>query len=200
MKKLLGLLLLAQPTLADAWLCTEASSQRRGSSVYSCGVGIGKDENAARLNAFDNAKSEFKRICSASDDCKGHNITVSPERTSCDKNSDSYKCYRLIVFTIGEPSKNKDSAIAQEAPEKFEAFRAESIANLPKVKKGMTKKELFEAFGKPDSMGEYWTDSYNAHYHGDVCESKWTPCSVSITKGRVDSYSNINVIYTTDLE
>lgn len=71
--------------------------------MRSCGVGLGSDENAARRDAFKNAKTEFAALCRVSDDCEGREVTVSPERTSCEPQSGGgYKCYRLLVFNIGD--------------------------------------------------------------------------------------------------
>lgn len=142
------LFLLADNSFAKSeWLCTEASSQRRGDSIYSCGIGSGKDENEARLNAFDNSKKEFNRICDSSDDCKGHEISVNPERTACEKGTNTFKCYRLIVFTINEKAKNgtakspsaETNIVLKDQPDKFESFEYSSIETLPKVKRGMKK-------------------------------------------------------------
>lgn len=86
---------------SDNWLCKEASSERNGADIHACGIGYGKDENEARLSAFDNAKKEFSAFCVASDDCRDHEINVVPSRTSCESNNGKYQCYRMIIFKIG---------------------------------------------------------------------------------------------------
>lgn len=97
-KYLYALILFCSPVAeADDWLCKEESSLRRGNQVYACGVGQGRTEDEARTNAFKAAASEFDRICEASSDCQDHNITVTPQRTTCEGNT----CHRLLVFTIG---------------------------------------------------------------------------------------------------
>lgn len=70
--------------------------------MRSCGVGTGSDENAARRDAFENAKTEFTALCELSDDCRGREVSVVPERTSCETSADGgFKCYRLLIFNIG---------------------------------------------------------------------------------------------------
>ncbi len=85
----------------DQWLCTEEASQRHNDTIFACGVGSGADEGEARLAAFDNSKAEFNRICDSSSDCAGHKITTLPRRTSCELVGSLIKCYRLILYTIG---------------------------------------------------------------------------------------------------
>ena len=85
---------------ADDWLCKEASSQRRGNTIHACGIGLGADENAAHLTAFDNAEKEFLKVCSASADCSGHAANADPGRTTCERVPSGFKCYRMVVFSI----------------------------------------------------------------------------------------------------
>lgn len=105
MKSLLIFWTLFLPTMciaSEEWLCTSEASQVHNGNVFSCGVGTGKDEDEARSKAFVNAQSEFDRICGASTNCRGRAVTVEPRRTTCEPLGDShYKCYRLIVFSVG---------------------------------------------------------------------------------------------------
>ena len=99
---LMKLIAVARAEEPENWFCKENASQRRGNSIYSCGVGLGKDENEARVRAFDNATAEFSKVCHASDDCNGHEISADPKRTTCAPDGrDKFKCYRLVVFAIG---------------------------------------------------------------------------------------------------
>lgn len=82
----------------DDWLCKSQSSERRGNSILSCGIGTAPDEATARIRAFNSAKDEFIQVCSASDDCKGREIIAKPQRTECELGFEGYKCYRLVVF------------------------------------------------------------------------------------------------------
>lgn len=75
---------------AEQWICVEASSQKQGKVISACGIGMGKNENEARLNAFDNAKTEFQRVCLSSDDCK----MCLKDKISCSVyGEDSKNCY-----------------------------------------------------------------------------------------------------------
>ena len=126
--RLLTLLLLFWSTDAwtSDWLCTEESSQRSGNEVQSCGVGIAATEDQARIKAFDNARIEFNRICQASDDCRGHQVSVKPRRTSCAANDQGIKCYRLLEFTINQdrpnPPQVKSTPASSQTP--LDAFWA----------------------------------------------------------------------------
>lgn len=114
---------------AEGWLCQEVASQRSGNVVRSCGVGLGADENAARRDAFENARTEFNALCSASTDCDGHEVSVYPERTSCEPESGGgYKCYRLLVFTIGDKTGGPTTPVL--LPEPAPAVNAQAIERL----------------------------------------------------------------------
>lgn len=125
----------------DAWLCTEASSQRRDNNFISCGIGEASEESTARAKALQNAQVEFKSLCDLSTDCKGHVMTVWPERTSCTHNSDGYVCHRMVRFTVGEelvkvepvPAKEPDSTaqLTEIITKKLEELRQPTAA--PKV-------------------------------------------------------------------
>lgn len=93
-------LLLSQIASADDWICKEESSMVKGNTIKACGVGTDKDENEARTQAFNNAKAEFDRVCNASDNCKDHEVTVEPKRTTCDSDNGQTKCYRMVEFTF----------------------------------------------------------------------------------------------------
>jgi hypothetical protein len=105
-------LLMSQASASDDWLCKDASSIRRGDSIYACGIAKGNLEDDAKQAAFSDAKKEFENICSISDDCKGHKVSVEAKRTECEdipqmedafmpgQNYYRFKCYRLVVFTM----------------------------------------------------------------------------------------------------
>jgi thiamine pyrophosphokinase len=195
---MLGLLISSHLVAAD-WLCTEEASQRKGNSIYACGIGEGSDEGAARLTAFDAAKIEFSKICSASDDCKMHRIAVSPERTACEKSFGRFKCYRLIVFAIGEEVELKDGAktvpttLKDDKPDSFEAFDPNINASSPKVRIGMTKAQVLQAFGKP------WTvDGDLIMFKGPMCSDTaiGNTCAVRIENGRVNNIVGFDFKYT----
>ena len=186
----------------ENWLCKEESSQRRGNSVLSCGVGFGNDENQARLSAFDNSKTEFNRVCNSSTDCKGHEITTEPKRTSCEQEGTKYKCYRLIVYIIGTAkaasggTNHSSSLSARDKPETFAPFVYESIKNKPKVHKGMSKKEVLAAFGAPETA-ENGMFGFEMRYRGKMCVDEF--CFVTFSGNSVSLYSGFKPIYTEDL-
>jgi hypothetical protein len=206
---------------ADNWLCTQEASQRKGSVILSCGIGSGADENAARLSAFDAAKAEFAKICSVSDDCKNHLISAQPRRTACEQNEPNvYRCYRLIEFDIGQTAKTENDwtssvstkpdakptmgTIVSDHPDNFQPFSYEQIANLPKVRRGMSKKKLLEAFGVPRSVSNY--DSAEGPpiqqmaFTGSMCLYQDSLCFVTVRAGKVESWDNFKPIYTEDLK
>lgn len=90
---------------AESWLCTSESSQVIGDQVRACGVGHGPDEDAARASALTSAKAEFQGLCNASSDCPSRAVTVEPKRTTCEQSGKGWKCFRLLVFTMGEKVK-----------------------------------------------------------------------------------------------
>lgn len=211
-------LFILNPTIYAAesnWLCKEESSQRRDNSLYSCGVASGKDENEARLKAFDNAKAEFSKICSLSDDCRDHQVTVTPQRTACEEVTETrFRCYRLIVFSIGEAISHKVGTSTgvlptlRDTPDSFVAFKYEQTEHLPKIRKGMPKKALLAAFGAPKKVVEddffYSTFLGQGHYlqfdySGSMCDYD-SACTVIIKNGAVLQYSNFKFNYTESLK
>lgn len=124
---------------SDAWLCTSESSQVHGGSVFSCGIGVGKDEGEARAKAFGAAQSEFYHICGASTNCKGHAVIVEPRRTTCETANSGYKCYRLVVFTVSDETVKHQEKIA-----------------------------AFKAKGKADQMEAYWNNWMDTNLRNKV--------------------------------
>lgn len=94
--------LTASSALADDWLCTEEGSLKQGNSILACGSGTGLTEEYAREQSLITAKNEFEQICNSSSDCNGHKVVMDPKRMTCSQVLNQYKCYRLIVYTIGE--------------------------------------------------------------------------------------------------
>lgn len=213
------------PILVNAneqWICTEASSQRQGNDILACGIGLGKTENDARLNAFDNAKTEFQRICSSSDDCKNHSITAEPKRTTCDADKNGkIKCYRMIDFTIGSKVSSSNNTQVQnlkDQPEKFEPFSYEQTLSYPKVSRGMLKKDLLDKFGIAESVNDVSgngsgleiifkgkmclrDDNYCSVYGEDSKEClNHTLCSVFVKNGKVIGWTKFKPVYTVDLK
>jgi hypothetical protein len=106
------------PVLASesSWYCKEVASERKGDLINACGIGKAKEENEARTIAFENARKEFFRVCGLSESCTGHEVNASPERTTCETDGKSIKCYRLIVFKIGPKKASPPTETPTPAP------------------------------------------------------------------------------------
>lgn len=86
----------------EDWVCVQEASQVVSSTyVLACGVGEGRDEGLARINAFKSAQAEFDLVCGASTGCRGRAVSVEPKRTTCEQSPEGWKCYRMLSFTIG---------------------------------------------------------------------------------------------------
>ncbi len=112
MKVIIVLLTFIPYTLvfASGWYCEEVASSwmQKGTILQSCGIGYGKDENLARLDAYANARKEFDNICNEHTACSNKIVNVDPQRTSCTKNKDGFICHRLFYFYIA--NKNREIA------------------------------------------------------------------------------------------
>ena len=168
----------------EDWLCVQESSQIQNGTILACGIGEGKDEDAARAKAFDSAKAEFNRLCGASDACNGRRVTVEPQRTTCEQNIGGYKCYRLLVFSLGAQKNIKSSRSVASfnsnvvdtplprlkgTPDAFKPFVYEP--KLPHLFKGMKKKDLLAVFGAPRSISDDFDDrlAKDYTYEGKMC-------------------------------
>lgn len=181
----------------ENWLCTDTPSQRQGGAIYACGIGVGETETLARLDAFDNSKIEFERICEASADCREHKVVAQPERTTCDHENGTYKCYRLTIFLIEKPEPTKDKKVVEFEPYKYEE-------KGPILKKGMSKKDVLKYFGEPNDIKKYAIlpgepEHMMLFYEGPLCSSR-TFCSLTIYQGKLDSWKDIGPAYTEDLK
>lgn len=174
---------------SENWFCKEASSVRRDDSIEACGTAQSDDHNKAKALAFDNAKSEFNRVCGASSDCAGHEVSVNPKRTSCDQKDGVFTCYRLLEFVI---SPGKDSKV-------ITPYDTETSSALPKLTKGMSKKDVLAAFGEPTSVhvdGDTMLLIYN---NEDFCEGI-LGCGIELEHAKVVAYFSIKQQYTNDLK
>jgi hypothetical protein len=170
---------------SDPWICTEMSSRRWAQTIEACGIGISAQENEARLKAFDSALAEFKKVCENSSDCKGRSYTLTPERTSCDESNGKYKCYRMIVFTIGDADQNQSPGPGSAPENEDHLFR------------GMTEKDLLTRFGSPKSTtqkGEPDMTTFN--YEGELCNEN-KQCTVDLFSNIVWEFHNIKPKYST---
>jgi hypothetical protein len=195
------------------WLCTEESSQRQGNVVLSCGVALGDEENEARSKAFDNARAEFKKVCDASFDCRGHETTVTPKRTSCDEIAGKtaqietkYRCYRLLAFTIGKPIGSAAVPVLYDNPDNFQTFSYSQISRLPKIRPGMSKADVVGLFGAPENVDHVNLDRQIFFYKGKMCSDHFKngyrsgTCGVIFDNSSVSGIENFSFKYTEDLK
>lgn len=189
------IILFCERSLAkDEWLCTEESSQLRNGAVLSCGVAEGANENEARSKAFEFAKAEFARVCHASANCVGHKFTVEPKRTTCKPEKSGYKCYRLLEFTISSDMEYADQTDGKAA----KIVKAQFTGDKPKLRKGMKKSQVLEAFGEPVKV-----DSLTFTYESPVfCQKSYSKhyCSIQFYESVVYSWYGFLPGYTTDLD
>jgi hypothetical protein len=140
MKTLITALIVSKIALAG-WYCTEVASEKKGNSIYACGIGTAVNEDKARTEAFKSAEAEFQNICQASEDCRGKAYNTDPLRTECVTNKDNVTCHRLLVFT---PTDKKSLSTSYNPDQ----------VSVKKVKKGMSIKEVMSILGKPSSIVE----------------------------------------------
>lgn len=203
----------------DEWFCTSESSAILQGKVQACGIGIGKDESEARLNAFDNAQAEFRKLCEASDRCHGRETDVEPKRTTCTATATGFKCYRMIVFEIQSSLKRNSvenhshdsNHVGIERPSKQEKknhTRTEIINTTPgpikirvsnfKLRRGMKKSEVISMFGTPEDTNS--NEAFMTFHYGEseFCSNS---CQVYFDKlGYVTTWGSVRPEFTTDLD
>jgi hypothetical protein len=98
----LVIMLLLLPAQASAWYCEQVASAwvDQGKILSACGVGHGSDENEARINAFENAKTEFGKVCGEETLCSNRAVNIDPQRSDCQASDKGYTCNRLFYFHI----------------------------------------------------------------------------------------------------
>ena len=197
---------------SDDWLCKSQSSVKYEASIDACGIGQAATEGQARLEAFDNARQEFNKICKSSDDCDGYKINAVPKRTTCEESKGSFKCYRLIQFNIIDEPGNSDTTAVQSMAkgETFVPFNVESIKNIPKVRRGMSKKQVLATFGEPVNIRNVY-EIVIFEYSGVMCKClnsigprahlhECAACEVRFQNSKVYEWSGFKMENTSDLE
>lgn len=179
----------------EAWMCTEDSSQLKGTSYYICGVGEAHTETEARKAALINASDEYHTLCELSHDCNTHHTQVDPQRTTCSKDGDGWKCYRLVVFIMGEEIKPQDIAQPIQKAKEPEPM---------KVTKGMTKNQLIKLIGIPKNVNDMSlageSDRKLFYYSSKACTYyPYNGCSVILENGLVVQYMDIKPEFTDDI-
>lgn len=98
------LLFIGQVAWADGWFCEQDAGKRTENGFWICGLGESLSEGDARSKAQSDAIRSFQQLCEASSDCVSAKTSVVPERTSCKQDRTGiWKCYRLVIFYLGEP-------------------------------------------------------------------------------------------------
>lgn len=174
------LLFLSVAQAGDQWLCTEESSILRGSSIYACGVATSKDEALARAEAYEESYREFSRITGKQP------ISVQPQRTSCTRSIEGYKCYRLVVYSI-QPEEPIDISLPENNP---------PPPAPAKIYVGMSRKDLFFVLGDPKSYNKVsFTGVSDARYRGDMCVYASQGCNVFIKNDMVQDIQSVKPEY-----
>lgn len=189
-------LLAAERSFAkDDWLCTQESSQRRGGLVLACGVARSRDEADARARAFDNAQAEFRRVCDASDDCRGRASTLEPKRTSCSREaSGEFACYRLLQVSL-------DRSPDGPSVSKPTTGRAPSQSDRPRLKQNMSKADVLSLLGSPSGevASEYEADRAFLYFRGPACLVEQSECSVTLERDAVVDYRNFKPAFAEEI-
>jgi len=125
------MLLMVNTAFGSGWYCEEVASEwmEKGVLLQSCGIGYGSDENAARLDAFNNARKEFENICNGDTNCANNIVNVDPQRTSCDKKDDSFVCHRLFYYHITEKKRYVQAPIREPKVIEIKTTEKPTIVN-----------------------------------------------------------------------
>lgn len=180
---------------ADDWLCTSEASQKRDTTILACGIGHAGDENGARAQAFENAKKEFDRICTISDDCRGRKISVVPNRTACEQKGASVTCRRLLSFQIGEEDANAPhiQPLDPIPVENFKPFSSAQLTAYPRVKKGMKLSIVAQIWGKPSEIKTYGSSKF-VTYNGPMC-ADGSGCKLTFYENLLDEVKDVRIEY-----
>lgn len=81
-------------------MCKEAASQAEDNVFYACGHYEADTLDVARDISLENAKKEFKKFCSESENCKNQATTITPLRTDCAEVNKKFICDRGLQYTI----------------------------------------------------------------------------------------------------
>lgn len=159
---------------AHAWFCEESSSERKGGSIYACGIGEDRLEAEARSKALDDSKREFSKLFSGS-------AELIPMRVSCDKTSHGFKCFRMIEFHLNAESKGE---IKQDV-------------SMAKVSDGMSQSEVISLFGEPTRAKQSYDELMLIYQDKSFCEAQI--CIAFIQGGKVSGhrgfkYKNTNLL------
>ena len=201
------LLFLALPRFAyaaDDWICSTQSSIRSGNVIQACGVGDASTESEARSMAADAASREFKFLCDQdSSSCLNHRVTLNPKRQTCSQTAGHFKCVRMIEYTIAkELDSTKVQANRKLASSDDHAGTDGSTVDPDapkKIRKGMTKQALLEAFGTPDFYLKVDDRFLILNYiNKDFCSDN--RCTIGLDNDRVYKFDGFKIQNTTVLD
>ncbi len=95
------IMMLASEVFAGDFFCNDEASQLNGTTYSACGIGVSRNEQEARSDAFKFAKDEFYRFSVDNASWKGKEYDIEPKRNLCTKIEKNYfKCYRMVNFTL----------------------------------------------------------------------------------------------------
>lgn len=176
MKHLVLVLILINSLEAhSAWYCNQVASEwtENGKTLSACGVGYGKDENEARLDAFENAKMEFKNVCGKETSCAGRRVNIEPQRSECSPTEEGFTCRRLFNFLVTDVTMEIEATpivvapVAPAVPSKTEINNfnnSYTIINQPtKVIKQDGKDFKFKRFVRSVGSVSIYETNYRGH-------------------------------------
>lgn len=133
MLKVIGLVLLVSvPAHAEDWFCHEASSEKVGAWITTCGTATSSSEDQARVISRERAIEEFKRVCAVSKDCRDFDFVVVPKRTECITSGNSVTCIRAMEFEILEVKREVVAPNVKSVQEQIEDHNIQ-IEELQKI-------------------------------------------------------------------
>ena len=162
---LLSIYLTPITSAADNWSCIDGvAAERRGSVIFTCGIGRDITEPGARLNALENSIAEFNKICALSADCKNRSYNIIPKRNSCKSTRDGhFQCYRgqefeLLTEISATDMSQTDAEISQiDEQIDLKNKKLEALRKLQQKKRDLAKLD---------------DDIKIAHQGGDIDESR----------------------------
>lgn len=119
MRYLIHLLIFLIPfTARSEWYCNQVASEwlEKGRTLSSCGVGYGKNEDEARVDAFESAKKEFNIVCGKETACAGRVINIDPQKSDCSSEDGKFTCRRLFYFHVTDEFRTVEETPIVVAP------------------------------------------------------------------------------------
>lgn len=118
---------------AEGWYCEKVASEwgEKGKMLRSCGIGNGPDENAARLDAYNNARKEFDLICNKDTSCANKVINIDPQRSECRPNGEgNITCHRLFNYYVTDVERKPSTDGGSEVEPKVITTKVENTTEV----------------------------------------------------------------------